>query len=297
MKRFFAILLALLVLLTGCSKGVTTGNDGAYREEMSSDKLYADAPAAGKENVAETDQKLIKTVRITAETEALDALLQNLDKAVASVGGYMEQRNVYHGSNYSGSSRRNAELTVRVPADKLDSFVQQMSGLSNIISSNESIENVTLTYVATESRVNALKAEEKRLLELMEKAETMADLLEVESRLTEVRYELERVTSQLMVLENQVSYATVRLSVTEVRDYTVVQEQTVWQRISAGFVSSLEGLWEGIVEVFVFLVVASPYLVVLAAAVTVLVLLLRRKKKASRRRPPFPTNEPPKEAP
>ena len=66
-------------------------------------------------------------------------------------------------------------------------------------------ENVTLQYVSTESRVKALETEQTRLLELLENAETMEDLLTIEARLTDVRWELENYASQLRVLDNQVN--------------------------------------------------------------------------------------------
>ena len=68
--------------------------------------------------------------------------------------------------------------------------------------------------------MNALLAEEARLVELMAQAETMTDLLQIEQRLTDVRYELEDITSQMRILENQVDYATIYLNIEEVRDFT-----------------------------------------------------------------------------
>lgn len=78
--------------------------------------------------------------------------------------------------------------------------------------------------MAITSRITALETEESRLLELLAAAANMSDLLEIESRLTEVRTELEKVKSQLRIYENQVSYGTIYLTVSEVKEYTVVEE-------------------------------------------------------------------------
>ena len=147
------------------------------------------------------------------------------------------------------------------------------------------MDDVTLTYVATESRIEALQTEQKRLLELMEQAETMSDLLEVEARLTEVRYELESVTTQMNILANQVNYSTVELYIDEVKEYTPVEEETFWQRISGGFMDSLEGIVDGTVDFTVFVLSNLPYLVLIAVGITVLFLIIRRryrKKKAQK---------------
>ena len=144
---------------------------------------------------------------------------------------------------------------------------------------------MTLTYVDTETRLKALETEQARLLELMEQAQTMSDLLEIEGRLTEVNYQLESVASQLKTLENQVSYATVHLYINEVQEYTPVAEKTTWQRITEGCVDSLEGIWDGAVEIFVWVLANSPYLVVFGAAGFGIGILLRKRKKSVKKAP------------
>ena len=93
------------------------------------------------------------------------------------------------------------------------------------------------------------------------------------------------MTSQLNVLKNQVSYGTVRLNVDEVVEYTPVAEETFWQRVSGGFMDSLEGIGDGIVEATVFVLANLPYLLIIAAGITVFIILVKRsirKKKAKK---------------
>ena len=106
----------------------------------------------------------------------------------------------------------------------------------------------------------------------------LGDLLAIESRLTEVNYQLESVASKLKTLENQVSYATVRLYITEVQEYTPVVEKTTWQRITEGFADSLEGIWDGAVEIFVWILANSPYLVLFAGVGAVAVKFVKKRK-------------------
>ena len=227
------------------------------------------------------NRKLIQTVRMTVETNDLDTLMGTLNAQIGTLSGYVENQYVYNGSSYRGSRIRNAELTVRIPADSVSAFVDQVSGAANVISSNKSVDDVTLSYVATESRMNALKTEETRLLELLAQAETMDDLLTIESRLTDVRTELERVTSTLRVYDNQVDYATVYLTISEVTEYTVVEEApaTMGQRIASGFKSTLRDIGEGAEDFCVYVVVNLPYILFWAAVLTVVILLLRKRKK------------------
>ena len=154
-----------------------------------------------------------------------------------------------------------------------------------MVTYNESTENVTLTFVATESRMKALEVEQERLLELLGKAENMADLLEIEARLTDVRYELENVTSQLRVLSNKVDYATIHLYISQVRVYTETEPQTVWQRIGSGFTENLHDIGENMTDFFVWFVTYSPQLILWAVIIAVAVTVAKKKiakKKAAK---------------
>lgn len=301
MKRVLTvtcILLLLLSMLAGC------GAKSADRETAAMDAPAATAPmeevlydeavsgsASGTQMPA--GQKLIRTVNMEAETLAMDPLMQWIDNRVAELGGYYEQKSVRRsGSRDDGSYFRYADLTVRIPAENLDGFLTQMGEKANIIFSSESTENVTLTYVSTQSRVKALETEEKRLLELLENAETMEDLLTIESRLTDVRWELENYASQLRVLDNQVNYSTIYLSVREVDKPTIVVERTAWQKIGDGLSENTVKMWKGTVNFFVGFTVILPFLIppaVIAGVVLVILKMTVWKKK--KKTPPTPEEE------
>ena len=295
MKKMTAILVTLCMLaalLAGCggaSKSTQAFDAAAAAPAEAANGAYYDMERAKSEDsglTGDTDstvlpegRKWIITVNMSAETEDLDALMEALNGKISGLGGYVEDQDSYNGSMYSSRRYRSASLTVRIPAERVDEFTEEMSGIANVVSTNLSREDITLSYVATESRVKALQTEEARLLELMEQAETMADLLEIESRLTDVRYELENRASQLRLYDNQVDYATIYLSIDEVQEYTPVEEPTVWERISGGFVSSIKGVGNGLLDLLVWVLAKSPYLVILGG-VTVGVVVLVKKRKA-----------------
>ena len=281
--KLIALLLAL-TMLAGCG----SSSSPAMKNEMAMDMPMATESAmmasgtlsGASDSVAQevsTDQKLIKRVNMDAETEDLEALLPLLMEEISALGGYIESQEIYNGSSYASYRHRNAQLTIRVPAENLNGLVDQVKGASNVISYSESVEDVTLTYVDMETRILVLETERDRLLELMEKAENMSDLLQIEARLTQVRGNLESINSQLKVLQNQVSYATIELYISQVKVYTEVEEQTVWQRIGSGFVKNLKNIGEDLVDFFVWVVTYSPQLILWAGILTVAVILLRRK--------------------
>ena len=296
MKRLFAFTLALLLLLTGCGAKSESAMEqaapaDAMTEAAAMEEVIYDESAAetGNSTVLPENQKLIRTVYIDAETQSMTDLLAWMDARVAALGGYYEQKSVYRrGSRDDGSFYHSGDFMIRIPAENLDQFVAQVGDNANVTSTSESTENVTLTYVSTQSRVEALETEQKRLLELLENAETMEDLLTIEERLTDVRWELENYASQLRVLDNQVNYSTIHLSVWEVDEPTVIVERTVWQKIGDGFMENAGDMWEGLVNFFIWLITASPYLIPLALIGSAawfafrLGMKLKFKKKAKR---------------
>ena len=282
-RRIIA-LLVLACILAGCggktaADSMTNGSapmePGIYEEFESSSSAGGSMPQL-------EDQKLITTVEVSAETENLDALMGELNTRIGELGGYVEFQNTYFGSAYSTYRSRSANMTVRIPAENLGDFLLHVEGASNVVSRQQSQENVTLQYVDTESRIAALEAERDRLMELLEQAGDLSDLLQIEERLTDVLYELESTTAQLRSLQNQVSYATVELYISEVTVFTPTQEKTVWQRIGSGFMDNIRRMGRGLVDFFVWLVTYSPQLLIIASAVFMVVCVIRRIIKRRR---------------
>lgn len=282
-RRIIA-LLVLACILTGCGAvAMDSMESGAVNNSGSFDGIYEEfAPGDPGSGAQLSDQKLITTVEINAETEDLDALMPQLSDHIAQLGGYVEFQNTYYGSAYSSYRHRSANMTIRIPADKLSDFLLHVEGASNVISKQQSQDNVTLQYVDTESRVAALKAERDRLMELLEQAGDLSDLLKIEERLTDVLYDLESTTAKLRSLDNQVSYATVNLYIDEVKILTETQEQTVWQRIGSGFGENLRNIGEDIVDFFIWLVTYSPQLIVIGGIIWLAVRTVRRTIKKRR---------------
>lgn len=308
-RKLLALMLSLslLLALAGCGAKSEAAYDVAAPQEAAGTYMRAETVAANSltEDAAASAQvpenrKWIVTVDMSAETEDMDTLINGLQEHIDSLGGYVQNQRISNGSYRSNYRYRSANLTVRIPAESVDSFTEKVSGMANVTHSSKDLEDITLSYVATESRMKALQTEEERLLVLMEQAETMSDLLEIEARLTDVRYELESVTSQLRSYDNLVSFATIYLNIEEVKEYTPVAEKTRWEKITDGFVKSLKGVWNGFLDFGVWFIVNIPYLLVIGLIGFGAFLIIRklyRKQKAKKPVHPWYPPVPPQAAP
>ena len=298
--RFLSLFLILCLLLTACGGAPTESGDFHRAEanyasdemiEMPGETTAAMAPEELKsdgtlsDSPAQTDRKLIKTVSMDAETEHYDDLITAIEEKLTALGGYTENRQT---GSY-GKTRRWSEMTIRIPAGSLNGFVAHVTESANVLRTSEETVDVTLQYSDTEAKIAALETERTRLMELLAQAGNLSEILEIEARLSDVTYELERYESRKRGFDNQITYATVHLRIEEVAVLTPMEEPTVWTRIRDGFMESLEGVGDGFVDLFVYLVAGSPYLVVFGAVLFGIIVLARkqsRKAQKTRQSPP-----------
>lgn len=247
---------------------------GGEAEELPEDASGAESDAVTAEALSQ--RKLIKTVDMNVETKEFDQMMDSLESKIDELGGYIENLETYNGSSYSNHrSTRNANLTIRIPKNQLNTFLQTVEGISNVVRSTESVEDVTLTYVDLESHKTALMTEQTRLLELLERAESIEDIITIESRLSEVRYRIESMESQLRTYDNKIDYSTVYLYVEEVRELTPAAERNAVEQITDGFVESLKDIKDGLIEFAIWLVVNIPYFILWAVIFVLIVVLIK----------------------
>lgn len=312
-KRAAVWCMAGLLLLSaagcgGASKGMMAGGSNteaamdtaasaeapaeAFEEEIAYDDYDAGTVTSesGIDPVVQSERKLIRTVRLEMQTREFDKLTGGLQNKIQEMNGYIESSSVW-GNSYYNNSTRSSEYTVRIPADRLDEFIEAASGMGNVTYKNESVEDVTLQYVDVESHQKALETEQARLLELLEQAENLEDLLTIESRLSEVRYELENYGSQKRVLDNQIDYSTVYMTISEVERITEVGEKSFFEEIADRFGDNLYNVGRGLREFVIMFIGSLPVLAVWAVVIAVVALVLRKafygKKKEKKEKKRF----------
>ena len=235
---------------------------------------------------APVERKLIRNVSMNLETREFDALTKSISDAVTFFGGYIEQADVSGNSLYWSGERssRYSNITARIPENKLDAFLTEVSGQGNVTYKNESVQDVTLQYTDITSRKKTLQMEQDRLWELLEKAESVDAVIALEARLSEVRYQLESIESQLRTLDNQIVYSTVYLSIQEVQVLTSTDPDTIPVRIQKGLSRSFNTLKISSVDFLVWFISSLPILAVFAVLVFIAVIILKKPLKRRKTR-------------
>ena len=309
--KILGALLAVAVTFTGCgasskyesAASAPMAMDMAVTEEAAVEEYYAEEPMEAEmtagmtangevSKTVQVGRKLIRTFDVNIETKEFDQVLSGIQAKVQELGGYIEHSSLDGGSKYYNHYNRYSNMTVRIPSDKLDGFIENVKESANVTYISESTEDITLKYVDTESRKIALEIERDRLLELLEKAETVEDIITIEGRLSEVRYQLESYASQLRTFDNQVDYSTVHINISEVERETKVEPKTFWEEVTEEFDDSLYDMGRSIKNFAIWFLGSSPYLILWAAVIAAVIIILRFVGKKKRVKKTFQNIKP-----
>lgn len=313
MKKALSLLLAALLVFALCACG--SADTASSAPAASYDMAYTEAayPAEAEEygGFAVTGgtqlesgsgaapkgspEKLIYSASATVETTEFDGTIEKLSALVEQYGGFVESSSV-NGSNYYTQSRgysstRYASYVIRVPSEKFSALMGSLSTLGNVPYSHTYTENITAQYYDTDARLTAYQTQEARLLEMMEAAETVEDLIAIEEKLTELRYQIESLQSTLKNWDRQVAYSTLDLEIQEVIEYTPESRMSYGQELALALTNGLRRTGEFFKDLLLTIVGALPALVILAVVLAILIPVWKKHRKARRaKKNPAPEN-------
>lgn len=267
MKKLFALLLSvvMIVLMSGCG--------AAADNKYTTDEAVPGGVGTTDTTMENIYRKLIRNYDIDAETKDFDKAVSTLESAIKKAEGYVQNQSV----NKSFDDTRYLTLTARVPADKVEEFLTTLGGTVNVTSQSSSVEDVTDSYIDVESHISALETEQTALMGMLEKAEKLDDVIAIQSRLSEVRGELESYKARKKNYDTLVAYATVNFSLNEVERETE-SKPTFWSKAGNAFVDGWEFFASALSAIAIFLIGALPFILVIGGAVTVAVIISKKSK-------------------
>lgn len=308
MKRYIGLVLALLLFLfAGCSAAYPSkSSDGVTSEAPAAPPATAPVPDSmngsgsyGEEEAAYDTStngqtalpdfgghKVIRTFNVTFETDTFDSDLSGVTKSAMDLGGYVQnsQINGRKPEVYSDPGRY-AYLTLRIPADKVDAFMEGVIGYGTLISANEQADDVTAAYFDLETRLEVLRTQLERLTSILVTTDNLADIIALEKEIADVTLQIEQLTTEVRRYDGLISYATVTVNIQELRlNEGPAAQQTVGERIERGFTDTLYGVGTFFVNLFVFLVSALPVLVVMGIVALIVILIVRGSKKRNKKK-------------
>ena len=291
MKKLFAILLALMMALsmaacgaagqsadTAASESNQFSNKADY-ETLTEETEYWDGGLYGETQTTAAHSGAKKIYRATLELQTLEFEKANADIAalVEQYGGYFEEKSL---STYS-SSYRHADYTVRVPAAQFESFCAQVGDLCHVTYTTSSAEDISETYYDTKARLETAQIKLDRLQELLKKADNMADIITIESAISETEYAIDALSGTLRSYDSLVDYATIYLNLEEVYrlSNTVDAPKTFGEKMGNAFADGVKKAGELFESIAIWLAYNWLTLIIWAVILTAVILLVRRVRR------------------
>ena len=249
--------------------------------EATSDRLQN--TAAPEDTVRSNRPMLAYSAQLSVVSEDFEADVLNLSDLVQEFEGYDEL------SSQSGEEgARRLNMVIRVPAGRLDEFVEAVSNLGTVTLKERRAEDLSSSYYDTESRIESLEAQLSRLNELMQTAQ-LSDITTLSEQIAQVQEELDTLNGQRAGYDNSLSYARVTVDLSE-GDSTPASSGNqpsssgsgLTDRMSAAFTESVNGMGGFLEEMCVNLACWAPYIALLIPPVLLIwciVALIRRKRK------------------
>jgi hypothetical protein len=295
MKKLFKGLVILTVLLqlavfAGCSKSasskgstamydqVTNGVTNAPEKSAAAQSPTSDTTSTNSANLAQAadSRKIIMSANISMQTTTYDKAVASLEDLVNQDGGFVQDSST-QGTGKSGNDRT-ASYTVRIPSDKLDTFISGVGGIGKVISKSKKGEDVTQNYFDTDAHLTTLNAEKTRILDILSKTQNITDVITVEQKLTDIDNQIEQLTGELQKMDSLIDMSTVTININEVVVITNTpnnfggQVLSVLQGSSKALIATLKVILIGIIAIL-------PFVIVFGAVAAVIFFIVRNRRK------------------
>ncbi|MDR0897585.1 MAG: DUF4349 domain-containing protein [Oscillospiraceae bacterium] len=245
--------------------------------------ILAAAPETLEDTANRAQGELILwNASVSLESDALDADVEQVRILAAQMGGWTEGWAVAEDPN--NAPLRTATMTVRVPADALDAYMDALDGLGRVTASETTRLDVSDLRAKAEATLAMYEGQKKRLLSLQEQAITVSDTLDLQTRLADVQASIDELQAQLTNWESLAEYAMVQVQFTETAAAASTQAPFA-ERAEDAMTKSLQSARGVLDDVLIALVMAAPYLFC-AAGLTLLgfgIWWLRRRIRHKRK--------------
>ncbi|MDD3428753.1 MAG: DUF4349 domain-containing protein [Oscillospiraceae bacterium] len=293
-KRQIALSLVFafcICLFTACGSSSANTADFAYGKQTANSESataeraddgyapYESATGAAQTKIEDTNRKIIRNATIDLEAKLYDDTLSAIYEAVSANAGYVASSDSYGNETYEYG--RSANLVLRIPSGNYNAFLTAVKETGNVTHLSEGTEDVTETYYDLEARLKTLSIQEERLLALLQKAESLEDIIKLEEQLSEVRYQIESAQGKLKLYDNQIDYATITVNVQEVKNITISKPNFL-QRLQNSFKGSFAMACEVFENLLFVVIYLLPYAIIMGIFVWIIIALVKKHDKKQR---------------
>ncbi len=272
-RKEAALLLSVLmgcVIFTSCGAPSSPQASSGLPEQKAPSAAAPPADTSKTTPTAPTPRtrpQLIKKASLTLIVDSVDKSVRDVSAIIQKQQGDLiglEDR-----KPEDNNSRHTASMQLRVPQERLESILEELTKLGTVKSRSITAEDVGQQLVDFQARLTNLRTTETNLQKIMDRAGSVKDVLSVAKELSNVRQSIEQIDAQSKSLQNQVAYSTLSVNLEAAVSSTSstpnlgTQVQETWKQSTHSFGE----LTVSLLQLGIWLMVYSPYFLLLAAAV------------------------------
>lgn len=280
------LVVCVVVLIAGCSQNMNaemesspsmSGGGLDYLSESIMDSNAGVEEFKSEHHASENEddkaepmkRKLVKNAFLSFETDSLQLRKRQIDAAVLQFGGYISSE-----ESYTATGRETVDVTIRVPGDNFDGFMAMATnGVGEFDSRSISVNDVTEEYIDVAARIETKKELKKRFVNLLDRAESIKKIFEIEREISALQEEIESFEARLMQLSSTVAFSTITISYYKLLPDMVVEEENE-------FVKAFGNGWDIIVVFCIALTHLWPFIILLTIGFIIYRQRIRRKQTA-----------------
>jgi flagellar basal body-associated protein FliL len=257
----------------GSAESFTTDNGAVTQTSATTDTTL---------NSILEQRKIIRNANVTLEVDDFDTAYAQL-KSIVEPFGYIQQSSIKKDKETVGLNEqliKRGTIVIRVDMDRFDKILEGITGLGDVLDTNISTDDVTDKFYDVDSQLRLLKYEQSRLEEYLKKATDPDTIFKTESRLTDIRHQIENLTGTLNKLDSLVKLSTITINMSDKTTASEVSKtKGYWERLSSGFLNTLEGVGIFFGGVALFIISALPVILVLCIFVYIFLFFYKKKYK------------------
>lgn len=265
MKNIIYIYITVLFLIS-CHSESNSLKDIGELPSYEVEQAVFNYTQPNKEKIQTVQRKLIKRGNVSFEVDDLSVTTTNIKTSVKKFNGYIAEE-----KSEKGYYSNDVTITVRVPNTNFDAFLSEISkGVKEFDEKNISVSDVTEEFLDVSARIKTKKELENRYLQLLAKAKSVKEILEVEKELEQVRSDIERAEGRLKFLENNVSFSTLKI-----KFYKKIEQKITEDSFGGNILKAFKDGFDGLKSLFLFLITIWPLLII----TTAIYIFVRRRLK------------------
>lgn len=221
--------------------------------------------------VEKVAEKIIKNAEISFEVKDFSKATTAIKDIVKSHSAYISNENQTNNQH----SLTNI-LIIRVKSENFEKLLDALKKESiHLDYNNMTAQDVTAEFVDVQAHLKAKKEVEVQYYEVLKKARTVSEIMDVQNSIGQIRAEIDSYEGQLKLMQDQVTYSTIRLTYYEKLEYMPATDNGFLYRVGKAFVTG----WNMIVSLFVGLIYVWPFLLIIGVILFIVLRIIAKEKK------------------